>query len=148
MEGFKVGDRVRPLPDGERYGPKYWKLTLEDGKRVWIEIRMSKEEKDFERLTATLLSADPTSPSVRTAAITEADAEKFPGLKSYIDGFAIFPSVPFHPVGSPEQRKLEDAWGVRSLETHSRQESLPTLADKPADDSTTGLYFQELRRGD
>ena len=46
---------------------------------------------------------------------------------------AVFPSVPFYPVGSPEQRKLESEWEARSLEMHSRQESLPALADKPTE---------------
>ena len=61
---------------------------------------------------------------------------------------AVFPSVPFYPVGSPEQRKLESEWEKRALAMHENQQPLPTLADKPSDGSTTGKYFSELRRGD
>lgn len=143
--GIKVGDRFRPLENSPRYGPKYWKR---DSEGTWVEQEMSKEERDFERLESTLLSADPTSPSVRSTPITEADAEKHPGLKSYVDGFAVFPSVPFYPQDHPEQIKLEDAWEIRSLDMHSRQQPAPPPPEKPADDSTTGRYFKELKRAD
>ncbi len=46
---------------------------------------------------------------------------------------AVFPSVPFYPVGSPEQRKLENDWEKRALAMHESQQPLPTLADKPSE---------------
>lgn len=60
---------------------------------------------------------------------------------------AVFPSVPFYPIGSPEQRKLEAGWESRAVEMHKNQESLPALADKPV--QVIPKYHEvEIRRGD
>ena len=46
---------------------------------------------------------------------------------------AVFPSVPFYPIGSAEQNKLESAWEVRSLAMHAAQEPAPVPPDKPTE---------------
>ena len=46
---------------------------------------------------------------------------------------AVFPSVPFYPIGSAEQRKLESDWELRALEMTRNQQSLPALSEKPAE---------------
>lgn len=59
---------------------------------------------------------------------------------------AVFPSVPFFPVGSTEQRELEKKWESRALEMTRSQQPMPTLADKPSE--VIHRYHPELTRGD
>lgn len=46
---------------------------------------------------------------------------------------AVFPSVPFYPQGSAEQRKLESDWEARALEMTRNQQPMPALADKQSE---------------
>lgn len=89
-----------------------------------------------------LLFFDPDSPSEDAIdgllnRLSGDDSKWQPGCRiirnAETGAIAVFPSVPFYPVPSPEQRKLESEWEARSLEMHSRQESLPALADKPTE---------------
>ena len=48
----------------------------------------------------------------------------------------------------PQTAKSESEWEKRALAMTAAQQPLPRLADKPADGSTTGRYFSELKRGD
>lgn len=129
------------------YGPK--KILPVEGKPgYFVEVEMTEEEKDFARLESTLWWASPNCPGERTTPITPADAEKQPGLRSYIDGFAVFPKVEPYIPDSPERRKQESDWEKRSLAMHAAQVPVTPPPDKPEDDSTTGKYFRELKRGD
>ena len=78
------------------------------------------------------------------------DSRWQPGCKihrnSETGAIAVFPSVPFFPVGSTEQRKLESDWQVRALEMHSQQQPVPLPPDKPTE--ITHRYHPELTRGD
>ena len=60
---------------------------------------------------------------------------------------AVFPSTPFFPVGSPEQRKLESDWELRALAMTRDQQPMPALADKPV--QIIPKYHEiTIRRGD
>lgn len=152
MDGFRVGDRVRELPNSTRYGAKRWKLEVDqDGKRTWVELEMTQEEKDFDRLESTLLWANhPTW--ARSAPVTQADIDKYNLPAEYLDGHAIFPKVENINESTPEGRaraaKQEADWQESALRLHENQQPLPRLAEKPSDDSTKGLYFSELKRSD
>ena len=143
-----LGARFRPLENSPRYGPKTWK---QDSDGVWVEFEMTKEARDFARLESTLLWANPHSAWCRTEPITEADAEKEPGLKSYVDGFAMFPKVEGFDVstkeGAARAAKQELAWQEKALRMHENQQPI-RIADKPEDGGSTGNYFRELKRGD
>ena len=141
---IRVGDHFIPLKTGNQYGPKKWRVEMRGTVRTFIEIEMTA----LDLLQSDLAWIDPSVSSVRSPPITEQDAEEFPICRAYVGGFAIFPSVPVHPVGSPEAAKLEAEWQEKALRMHDQQRPMPTLADKPSDDSTTRLYFKELRRGD
>ncbi len=55
---------------------------------------------------------------------------------------ALFPDVPRHPSGSPEQRALEDEWEARALQMHSKQTPIH-LEAKPQENAMT-----RIERGD
>ena len=79
------------------------------------------------------------------------DSRFLPGCRIHRNletgAIAVFPSVPFYPQGSPEQRKLESEWEKRSLVMHENQQPLPTLADKPTE--IVPKYHEiTTRRGD
>ena len=58
---------------------------------------------------------------------------------------AVFPSVPFFPQGSTEQRKLETEWQSRAVAMHENQTPFPTLAEKPQENILAKIALQ---RGD
>ena len=58
---------------------------------------------------------------------------------------AVFPSVPFFPQGSPEQRKLESDWEKKAVEMHANQKPIPPLAAKPIENILAKIALQ---RGD
>ena len=60
---------------------------------------------------------------------------------------AVFPSVPFFPVGSPEQRKLESDFEARALQMTRNQQPMPALEAKPSE--IVPKYHEiTTRRGD
>lgn len=136
-----VGKRFRPLPNSKRYGPKKW---IENSEGVFCEVEMT----PLDHLEHDLAGGDFFD---STALITESDAEKYPAVKDYVGGRAIFPKVAGFDVSTPEgkkkQRAAEDAWSLRACQMHDAQVPV-TVADKPEDGGSTGKYFRELKRGD
>lgn len=89
-----------------------------------------------------LIFFDPDSPSDDPIdgllnRLGEKDIKTKPGCKIHRNlengNIAVFPSVPFYPSNSHEQRKLESEWERRSIQMHDQQKSLPPLADKPSE---------------
>ena len=142
MEGFRKGDRCVPLPDGTRYGPKEWTLTVApDGKRTWTEIAVSQADRDFARLESALAWADhPTW--TRTAPITQADIDKHKLPHEYLGNSAVFPKPLPYPPGKSEEataerRKSEDLW----MAHYRDMEGLQTIIRPP---DKGGSFFRSL----
>lgn len=152
MDGIQIGDRMIPLENSRQYGPKEWALSVDDqGKRTWTEIPMSESKQEVARLNATIWWAShPTWE--RTIPITQADLDKHNLPDSYLDGMAVFPSPMFYPTGKGAEAemqrvKAEGIWMTRYKDMEARQ-TIIRPPDKPEDSSSTGRYFQELKRGD
>ena len=133
-----LGQTFRPLANSLRYGPKKWKR---DSAGVWVEQEMT----PLDLLQAELAGDSDFFES--TIAITEVDAEADPALKDYIGGRAIFPKRLPYPPGEAICQQSEDTWMAAYRDMEARQ-TITLPPDKPADDSTTGKYFKELKRGD
>ena len=137
-----VGRRFRPLPNSKRYGPKKW---VEDSEGVFCEVEMTA----LDHLESDLAGGSDFFDS--TAPITEEDAEKYPAVRDYVGGRAIFPKAEGFDVSTPEgaarARQQESGWEARAAAMHDQQQPI-YLADKPEDGGSTGNYFRELKRGD
>ena len=147
MDGIKIGDRFKPLPNSPRHGPKRWRQAplrpkdIADGiGRLFVEIELT----PVDRLQAELGGVDTFEAS---PAVTEADAIAEPAMKAYIGGRAVFPPRARHISGTSNAHQQEQEWQERAVVMHAAQ--VPTILEaKPTDDSTKGLYFSELKRGD
>ncbi len=152
MDGFKVGDRCVPLPNGTRYAPKEWKLSVDvGGKRTWTEIELTSEAQDYCSLESTIWWANhPTWE--RTPPVSQADIDKYNLPQEYLDGFAVFSQPMYYPKGKSPEAKAARLETEKIWESHYREmEAKQTIIrppDKPEDASGTGNYFSELRRGD
>ena len=112
---------------------------------------MSEGRQDVARLNSTLWWASHGTWE-RSIPVTQADLDKYNLPQEYLDGFAAFPSpLPYPPGQGAEptgtRLKSEDLW----MEHYRAMEALQTTIlppTKPADTSTTGRYFAELKRGD
>ncbi len=80
--------------------------------------------------------------------LTGDDSKTQPGCRIHRNAetgaVAVFPSVPFYPQGSHEQRELEKSWEARAILMHSEQVPI-TVADKPLENV---LAKVALERGD
>ncbi len=143
------GARFRPLENSPRYGPKEWK---QDSDGVWVEQEMTEEERAWARLESTLAWASPSFLWFRSTPITEEDARREPGLKSYVDGCAVFPDVEnineSTPEGAARARAQERLWQERAEKMHDQQ-TMILPPEKPTDDNALTRKFEiETRRGD
>ena len=154
MDGIRirVGDHFIPLENSGRYGPKEWTLTVDDaGNRTFTEVPLSEGRQEVARLNSTIWWSTHGTWE-RTTPITRADLEKYNMPDSYLDGFAVFPKPMPYPTGrNPEAEGQQILTDGLWMEHYRAMEVLQTIImppTKPADGSTTGRYFSELKRGD